>query len=170
MLYPSIKFKSPKFAAGPKIKSISNYGKNHYLEEIIINYLLAWKWWGEDQKEWNGLSFENKDFYEKCSRELNNIPATLYSISRILNNIGSCFFNEGIYWLYNIISAEKIDILGNLESNTLFYLEKYMRKFIYENKQLIKMDSRLKNIVIEILNWMIELASVHAYLLRESIL
>ncbi len=45
-----------------------------------------------------------------------------------------------------------------------------MRKFIYENKQLIKMDSRLKNIVIEILNWMIELASVHAYLLRESIL
>lgn len=154
----------------PKIKSISKYGKNHYLEEIIINYLLAWKWWGEDQKEWNGLSFENKDFYEKCSRELNNIPATLYSISRILNNIGSCFFNEGIYWLYNIISAEKIDILGNLESNTLFYLEKYMRKFIYENKQLIKMDSRLKNIVIEILNWMIELASVHAYLLRESIL
>ena len=80
------------------------------------------------------------------------------------------FFNEGIYWLYNIISAEKIDILGNLESDTLFYLEKYMRKFIYENKQLIKMDSRLKNIVIEILNWMIELASVHAYLLRESIL
>jgi len=45
-----------------------------------------------------------------------------------------------------------------------------MRKFIYENKQLIKRDSRLKNIVIEILNWMIELASVHAYLLRESIL
>lgn len=154
----------------PKIKSMSNYGKNHYLEEIIINYLLAWKWWGEDQKEWNGLSFDNKDFYEKCSRELNNIPATLYSISRILNNIGSCFFNEGIYWLYNIISAEKIDILGNLESDTLFYLEKYMRKFIYENKQLIKMDSRLKSIVIEILNWMIELASVHAYLLRESIL
>ena len=121
-------------------------------------------------KEWNGLTLENKDFYEKCSRDLNNIPATLYSISRILNTIGSYFVNEGIYWIHNLISAGKIDKLGNLENDTVFYLEKYMRKFIYENKQLIKRDSRLKNIVIEILNWMIELASVHAYLLRESIL
>ena len=87
-----------------------------------------------------------------------------------MNTIGSYFVNEGIYWIHNLISAGKIDKLGNLENDTVFYLEKYMRKFIYENKQLIKRDSRLKNIVIEILNWMIELASVHAYLLRESIL
>lgn len=154
----------------PTIKTMSKSAKNHYLEGIIINYLLAWKYWGADQKEWNGLTLENKDFYEKCSRDLNNIPATLYSISRILNTIGSYFVNEGIYWIHNLISAGKIDKLGNLENDTVFYLEKYMRKFIYENKQLIKRDSRLKNIVIEILNWMIELASVHAYLLRESIL
>ena len=52
----------------------------------------------------------------------------------------------------------------------MFYLEKYMRKFVYEKKQFIKKEPRIKTIVIDILNYMIELASVHAYLLRESIL
>ena len=94
----------------------------------------------------------------------------MYSISRVLNTIGTCFFNEGIFWLHNIISAKKINKLGDLENGTIFYLEKYMRKFIYDKKLAIKKDSHLKSVVIDILTYMINLASAYAYILRESIL
>lgn len=153
-----------------KIKSMTTDSTSYYIEKILISYLLAWRWWGEEQKEWNGLSVENKCFYDKVSRELNHLPVTLYSISRVLNTIGTCFFNEGIFWLHNIISAKKFNKLGELENVTIFYLERYMRKFIYDKKQIIKTDPRLQNIVIDVLTYMINLASAYAYILRESIL
>lgn len=153
-----------------KIKSMTTDSSSYYIEKILISYLLAWRRWGEEQKEWNGLSVENKCFYDKVSRELNHLPVTLYSISRVLNTIGTCFFNEGIFWLHNIISAKKINKLGDLENGTIFYLEKYMRKFIYDKKLAIKKDSHLKSVVIDILTYMINLASAYAYILRESIL
>ena len=153
-----------------KIKSMTTDSTSYYIEKILISYLLAWRWWGEEQKEWNGLSVENKCFYDKVSRELNHLPVTLYSISRVLNTIGTCFFNEGIFWIHNIISAKKINKLGDLENGTIFYLEKYMRKFIYDKKLAIKKNSHLKSVVIDILTYMINLASAYAYILRESIL
>ena len=154
----------------PKIKSMTPAFNSYCTEKIFISYLLAWRWWGEEEKEWNGLSVENKCFYDKVSRELCHLPVTLYSISRVLNTIGTCFFDEGIFWLHNIISAKKFNKLGELENVTISYLERYMRKFIYDKKQIIKKDPRLQNIVINVLTYMINLASAYAYILRESIL
>ena len=57
-----------------------------------------------------------------------------------------------------------------MENVTISYLERYMRKFIYDKKQIIKKDPRLQNIVINVLTYMINLASAYAYILRESIL
>lgn len=71
---------------------------------------------------------------------------------------------------YNCVSNNKFLNLDDLESNTLYYLEMFLRKYIFINRQKIKEEIRLKNKIIPILDFMIERGSIHGYLLRESIL
>jgi len=153
----------------PKIKELCNSPRGYHLKEIIINYLLAWRWWREDIEEWHSLKNENLSLYDNASKEIGHIPSVLYSISKVLNSIGTNFKNEGIDWIYTIVSNNSSLHLDDLESNTLYYLERFLRKFIYINRQKIKEEIRLKNKIIPILDFMIERGSIHGYLLRESI-
>lgn len=155
----------------PKIRELCVVNPySHYLKEIIINYLLAWRWWREDVEEWHSLKNEDLVLYTNASKEIGNVPAVMYSIARVLNSIGSNFKNEGVDWIYTIISTNSPLNFSDLETNTLYYLEKFLRKFIFLNRQEIKEEVRLKNKIIPILNFMIERGSIHGYLLRESIL
>lgn len=154
----------------PKIKELCVNPRGYYLEEIIINYLLAWRWWREGIEEWHSLKKENLSLYINASEDIGNIPTVLYSIVRVLNSIGSNFKNEGIDWIYTIVSTNSSLNLVDLESNTLYYMEFFLRKYIFINKQKIKKEIRLKNKIIPILDFMIERGSIHGYLLRESIL
>jgi hypothetical protein len=154
----------------PQIITLCEYPRNYHLKGIIINYLLAWRWWNNGIEKWHSLKKDELSLYDNVSKDLGHIPAVLYSITRVLNTIGSHFKTEGIDWIYNIVSNNSLLKLVDLESNTLFYLETFLRKFIFINKQKIKEEIRLKNKVIPILDFMIERGSVHGYLLRESVL
>lgn len=154
----------------PKIKDVSTDPRNYYLKEVLINYLLAWRWWREGIEDWHSLKKDSLSLFENASRDLGNIPSVLYSVARVLNTIGSNFKEDGIDWIYTITSNNRLLVLEELESNTLYYLEKFTRKYIYINKQKIKKEIRLKNKIIPILDFMIERGSVQGYLLRESIL
>lgn len=154
----------------PKIKSLCENSYSYYKDDVITNYLLAWNWWKEDVKGWHSLSKENLSFYNNVSNEMGNYPSVLYSISKVLNSVGSSFDNEGIEWIFSIVSTNKALNLDKLESNTMYYLEVFIRKYLYSNKQRIKKEVLLKNKIITILDFMIERSSVHAYLLRESII
>lgn len=155
----------------PKIKELCETKSRDYrLKEIIINYLLAWRYWREGVEEWHSLKSENLSLYANASKEIGNIPAVLYSIAKVLNSIGTNFKDEGIDWIHSIVSNNSSLHLGDLESNTLYYLESFLRKFVFINRQKIKVEIKLKNKVIPILDFMIERGSIHGYLLRESIL
>lgn len=154
----------------PKIKELCLTPRGYHLKEIIINYLLARRWWCEGIEEWRSLKKENLSLYTNASKEIGNIPAVLYSVVKVLNSIGTNFKDEGIDWIYTIVSNNKSLHLDDLESNTLFYLEKFLRKFVFINRQKIKEEIKLKNKVIPILDFIIERGSIHGYLLRESIL
>ncbi|MFN4027506.1 MAG: AVAST type 4 anti-phage nuclease Avs4 [Flavobacterium sp.] len=154
----------------PKIKEMSINTHNYYLKGIIVNYFLAWRWWREGIEEWDSLTNENLFLYSNASKEMGNVPSVLYSITRVLNSIGSKFKNEGIDWIHTIVSSHLSLNLDDLESHTLYYLEKYLRKFIFINRQKIKEEIILKNKIISILDFMIERGSIHGYLLRENIL
>lgn len=154
----------------PKIKELCIDPNGYYLKQIIINYLLAWRWWRDGIEEWDSLKKENLSLYVAASKELGSIPAVLYSIVKVLNSIGTNFKDEGVDWIYTIVSNNKSLHLDDLESNTLYYLEHFLRKYIFINRQKIKEEIRLKTKVIPILDFMIERSSLHAYLLRESLL
>ncbi len=154
----------------PKIHELSVNSNSYHLKAIIVNYLLAWRWWRDGIQEWHSLKNENLFFYFNASKDMGHVPSVLYSITRVLNTIGSNFKNEGIDWIYTIVSSHKSLNLDDLESNTLYYLENYLRKFIFINRQKIKEEIILKNKIIPILDFMIERGSIHGYLLRENIL
>lgn len=154
----------------PHIVTISENHRSHYTKDVLINYLLAWPYWREGIEEWRSLKEDNLSVYSKAAIDLGHIPAVLYSLVRVLNTIGSRFRMEGLNWIHTIVSNNKTLTMEGLESNTIFYLEKYLRRFIFNNRQKLKKEIRLKNKVIPILDFMIERGSVHGYLLRENIL
>ena len=154
----------------PKIKELCNNPRGYHLKEIIINYFFAWRWWREGIEEWRSLKKENLSLYTNASKEMGNIPSVLYSIVKVLNSIGAKFQDEGVEWIHTIVSNNKSLQLDDLESNTLYYLEKFLRKYVFINRQKIKEEIKLKNKIIPILDFMIERGSIHGYLLRESIL
>ena len=154
----------------PYIYNLCSDSRSRHLKGLIIDYLLAWRWWQEGIESWHSLTAANIDFYYTVSKELGNIPAVLYSVSRVLCTIGSKFKKEGVEWLYTILSKNNALVLDDLESNTLFYIESFMNKFIFENRENIKRDNRLKLKVTNILTFIIEKGSIHGYQLRESIL
>ena len=154
----------------PKIQELSKSSQNYHLREVIITFLLAWNKWEEGVKEWHSLKKENLGFYNNISKEIGNIPAVLYSIAKILNSVGSNFTEEGIDWIYNIISDNSSLELKDLESNTIYYLEIFFKKYIFTGRKKIKQEVKLKNKIIPILNFMIERGSKYGFSLRESIL
>ena len=154
----------------PRFIEISNGPNRFHLDNVTISYLLAWRWWRDGVEEWHSLKKENLLFYTNLAKDLGHNPTILFSISRVLNTIGSRFTQEGIDWIYTIIINNNSLELKKFESNTLYYIEKFMRRFVFMNKEQIKKTIRLKNKVVPILDFIIERGSIHGYLLRDSIL
>lgn len=154
----------------PTIIVIGMIKNNSNIHVILKSYLLAWDWWREDVKDWHNLKKENTLFYDNIVRDLGSNPSVLYCIAKVLNSIGSSFGSQGLDWIYEIIYNNTVLQLGNLEIKILHYLEKFLRTYIFHNKQKIKEEFRLKNKVIVVLDFIIKRGSIHGYLLRESIL
>lgn len=148
-------------------KTNSSY---HYTKGIIYNYLLAWPYWKKDAKEWHSLKEREKSFLKKAAEDIGYHPAVLYSISKVLNEIGSNFIEDGISWISNIIQKNPHYISAELEINTVYYIENIMRQYTFTNRQKIKTFLPVKKQVIVILNFLIERGSITGYLLREDIL
>lgn len=154
-----------------KIVEISKKGThNHYTKGILNNYLLAWPYWKEEAREWHSLKDREKSFNNKVAEDMGHHPSVLYSISKILNDIGSKFIDEGIIWISNILQKNKKLISEELQTNTVYYIENIMRRYILTNRHKIKTTLQTKNQIIVILNFLVERGSITGYLLREDIL
>jgi len=142
----------------------------HNANTIIHNYLLAWQYWKKDAKKWLSLRDREKVFFKKVVNDMGHHPAVLYSISKLLNEIGSGFVDDGIVWLSDML--EKNTNLGSedLEVNTVYYMENLVRNYVFHNRHAVKTNPDLKKRMIKILDFLIEKASATAYLIREDVL
>lgn len=147
-----------------------NKSSNYYLSEIVHNYLLAWPYWRETAKEWHSLKDREKVFYKKVSKDIGHCPSVLYSISKLLNEIGSGFSSDGVFWISKMIEKNSNLSTEELETNTIYYIEVIIRKYIYLNRTKVKTDLKIKNKILIVLNFLIEKGSVNGYLLREDLL
>lgn len=142
----------------------------HYTKEIVHNYLLAWPYWKEDAKEWHTLKEREKLFFKKVAEDIGHHPSVLYSISKILNDIGSKFIEDGIDWISKMLQSNQNLFSDELETNTIYYLENIARRYVFMHRHKIRTSRLVKDQVIIILNFLIERGSIAGYLLREDIL
>ena len=132
--------------------------------------MLAWQFWKDTAKDWRSLKDENKIFFERIVNEVGYCPSVLYSISKLLNQIGSNFINDGVLWIGKCIEQKPQFKDDKIESNTILYIELFIRMFIEINRIEIKRDINTKNTVLDILDYLISKASTTGYLLRENII
>ena len=154
-----------------KIVELCKKGDSYwYTEKIIMSYLFAQTPWKETATEWHTLKDENKRFFLDIVKEIGHCPSVLYSISKLLNDIGSSYLTDGVSWVSHMLDNNKNLASAKLETNTLYYLENMAKKYIYENREKIRKTKKLMQEVLIILEFLTEKGSVVGYLLRENIL
>lgn len=152
------------------VKMSKEKWQRHNANSIIYNYLLAWQYWKETAKAWLSLKEREKAFFKKATSDMGHHPAVLYSISKFLNEIGSGFIDDGIVWLSDMLEKNINLTSEDLEVNTIYYMENLVRNYAFHKRREIKTNPVLKKRMTIILDFLIEKASVTAYLIREDIL
>lgn len=162
-----------------KVKSIfvnesNSLNKNRHArrdnQELIESYLFSRVFWKDDVTEWHAFKEQDKSFFNKISRDMGDSSYVLEALSRLLAGPGQIYNYNGITWISRMINENPELWSKQTSSNAIFYLEKVIRLFIYENRRNIKRETKLKKKSLIILDFLIEKGSVTGYLLREDIL
>lgn len=53
------------------------------------------------------------------SEKIGHCPSALYAISKLLNDIGSSYLNDGVSWISDILKNNKNLLNAKLETNTV---------------------------------------------------
>ncbi len=148
------------------------YQRNAYFHSssTVHNYLLAWPYWKKCAKDWHSLKDREKGFFQRVARDIGSHPTVLYSLAKLLNQIGSGFALDGIFWVSGILERGVNLADEKLETNTIYYLENLVRGFVLRNRHKVRTTMQIKTAVLVILNFLIEQGSVTAYLVREDVL
>jgi len=144
--------------------------KNSSINKIIKSYLFATVPWNENVKEWHTLKNSNRKFFKEISQKIGHCPSTLYALTKLLNSVGSIYIDDGIDWFSNIIENNKDVLNQKIDSNTIYYLEDFIKKFINNNYDRIKKTKDIKHKILIILDFLINKNSTIAYELREYII
>jgi hypothetical protein len=154
-----------------KIVALCKDGDGYwYVDRIIKSYLFAQSPWKETAIDWHTFKDSNSRFFAEIAKNIGHCPSTLYALAKSLNNIASRYLNPAIAWLAGMLTCNKNLWTAKLETNTLYYLESLVRKYIYKERERIRMVRQLKEEVLVILDFLVEKGSVVGYLLRENIL
>ena len=119
--------------------------------------------------EWHSFDDNSLWLYDNASQDCGDSATTMYSIARNLNYFARKFESKGIEWLYAMVSKyPSIDLQGK-ESDTIFYMERFIGEVIRKNRSEIRKDKSKKSKLITILTFMVERNSVQAFMLRDTI-
>jgi hypothetical protein len=141
-----------------------------YVDRIIKSYLFAQSPWKETATDWHTFKDSNSRFFAEIAKNIGHCPSTLYALAKSLNNVASRYLNPGIAWLSGMLTCNRKLWTARLETNTLYYLESLVRKYIYKERERIRRAKQLKEEVLVILEFLVEKGSVVGYILRENIL
>ena len=151
------------------ITSALNKPTYHYSNRVIEAYMLASSPWKEDATSWKALTSDRKVFFENLTEKIGGNEAYLYSLAKLLCGPGNSYLNSGIFWLSSAIADHEISLSRDYRDNTIWYLEKATRKYIFLNRDKARRDTKVNVALLCILDYLIENGSVVGYLLREDI-
>ncbi|ODS15317.1 AVAST type 4 anti-phage nuclease Avs4 [Pseudoalteromonas tetraodonis] len=154
----------------PKVLELAQKGYLGYRSEKVIKaYLCALPWWKPEAKSWHTFKAKDSRFFAEMSNKLSQSPTTFYSIAKLLNDIGSEYLPNGVYWLAQIIDNNKSLLTTDLDDDTIYYVNKYMRRYLYRERANVRRTPELMAKTLTVLNFLIEKGEVSGYLMRENV-
>lgn len=143
----------------------------HEVNYILLEYLLAGhSTWKSNTTQWELVTSENIDFWERCCKAFAFHKATLLGIGYFANHIGFEVAREKvIIWIYEIVNSQdhlwKVELL----TNTMYYLENYMKIYCDYHIKEIKTNFNIKKKVLRVLDFMVEKESTIGFILRDEL-
>src|SRR5579871_616990 len=152
------------------IEAAKNHPGHHNTKSTLRSYLFASTSWNPDARQWHTFQEKNKQFFKRIIEDIGGHPVVLFCLARLVNTVGAIYVHDAVSWLSSILEHDKSLRSGELEENTVYYLDTFVRKYIFHNRSTVKKSDLLKRKLIFILDFLIEKGSVVAYLAREDIL
>lgn len=153
----------------PKIVQLSQEGHLSYRSDKIIRAYLFALQWKPDTKSWHTFKDKNARFFNEMSEKLSRSPSTLYSIAKLLNDIGSGYMPYGVQWIAKIIKSNSRSSKVDFDDDTIYYLNTFIRKYLYRERAEVRRSPELMLQTLTVLDFLIERGEVSGYLMRESI-
>jgi len=137
-------------------------------EAWLRSYLFAnFDWTGTS---WRSIKERERAFFRKAARDMGSHPSAFYSLCKFLNDIGSGFADDGIDWLSEVLRKGETPAREQPEVNGVYYLEKFVRRYVDLNLTKIRNTPRLKENLVVILDFLVEKGSVVGYMLRDRVI
>lgn len=137
-------------------------------EAWLHSYLFAnFDWTGTS---WLSIKERERAFFRKAARDMGSHPSAFYSLCKFLNDIGSSFADDGIDWLSEILRKGETPAREQPEVNAVYYLEKFVRRYVDLKLTKIRNTPRLKEDLVVILDFLVEKGSVVGYMLRDRVI
>jgi hypothetical protein len=152
------------------VKLARKGGSGRRSSEVIHNYLFAWPYWRKGIKGWDTLKDREKVFFKRVAEDIGDDPDVLYALAKALNEVAAPFEAEGIFWISGVIERNPRIADAELETDAIYYLENFVRGYVLRNRHKVRTTPQVKERVLVILNFLLQKASVTAYLIREDIL
>ena len=87
-----------------KVVEVCKDGDNRsYTKRIVKSYLFAYTPWDESITSWHTLKHNDRRFFKEISQEIGHCPSVLYSVSKLLNDVGSQYVDDGILWISDML-------------------------------------------------------------------
>lgn len=103
------------------------------------------------------------------AEQLSRSPSTLYSIAKLLIDIGSGYMPYGIQWIAKIIKSNSRSSKADFDDDTIYYLNTFICKYLYRERAEVRRSLELMLQTLTVLDFLIERGEVSGYLMRESI-
>ena len=153
-----------------KVIEICRDGDNRgHRRKIIKSYLFARTPLEETITSWHTLRDNDKTFFKEISREIGHCPSVIYSVSELINGIGSHYLDDGMLWVSDMLTRNQNLLSDNLEESTIYHMEGFTKKYVRENLVNIKENKELKKQILVVLDFLISKDSVIGYMLRDRI-
>jgi hypothetical protein len=142
----------------------------HYHANYVIRTFLFSSIFNISAKKWHSFKDKEKLFFKKIAADRGHHPMVFCSILELLDGPCSGFIDEGVFWISDIIKKNSEELSENLETNTVYYLESVIRKYLLVNHQTVKTSPKVKKDILTILNFLVKVDSSAGCLLRDHIL
>lgn len=141
-----------------------------YADRVVKCYLFAGNSWIDTADGWHSFKDLNSRLFADISKDIGHCPSSLCALASSLNGIAGQYCNSGIKWISEMLTCHQNLWTAKLETNTLYYLESLVRKYVYKERENIRRTKQLKEELLVILEFLVEKGSVVGYMLRENIL